>query len=147
MFNSLEVRSPFLDREVAEYAAALPSRLKLKGGVKKHILKRVASGVLPDAIVNREKHGFAVPIGALIRTVFRERCRDVLLSSGNPVAAWFDRTAIEALLTQHLSGRGDHGKKLWAMFVLFLVAGQRVAAVAPAADIAVDGRLISTAGT
>jgi asparagine synthase (glutamine-hydrolysing) len=147
MFNSLEVRSPFLDRDVAAYASALPSRLKLKGGIKKHILKRVASGVLPDAIVHRRKHGFAVPIGALIRTVFRERCRDVLLSSNNPVASWFDRAAVEALLTQHLSGHGDHGKKLWAMFMLFVVAGQRAASAAPATDIAIGGQLISTAET
>ncbi|TMJ41770.1 MAG: asparagine synthase (glutamine-hydrolyzing), partial [Alphaproteobacteria bacterium] len=98
MFNSLEVRAPFLDRRFAEYAMSLPTRLKLHGHTKKYILKRLACRYLPRAIVERKKHGFAVPIGPLIRTLFRERCRDVLLSRANPVADWFDRAAIEAML-------------------------------------------------
>jgi asparagine synthase (glutamine-hydrolysing) len=67
-----------------------------------------------------------VPIGALIRTLFRERCRDVLMSRANPVADWFDRSAIEALIDEHQSGRHDHGKKLWALYILFCVAGRRL---------------------
>ena len=66
----------------------------------------------------------AVPIGSLMRRLFWERCRDVLMSSGNPVAAWFRRAAIEALLVEHASGRADHGKKLWALYILFSVAGR-----------------------
>jgi asparagine synthase (glutamine-hydrolysing) len=125
MFNSLEVRAPFLDRRFAEYALSLPTKLKLHGHTKKYILKRLASRYLPPAIVARKKHGFAVPIGALIRTLFRERCRDVLLSRANPVADWFERAAIEALIDEHQSGRHDHGKKLWALYILFCVAGRR----------------------
>jgi asparagine synthase (glutamine-hydrolysing) len=82
----------------------------LRGGTRKYILKRLARRYLPPAIVDRKKHGFAGPIGALIRTLFRERCRDVLLSPANPVADWFDRDALEALLDEHLAGRRDHGK-------------------------------------
>jgi asparagine synthase (glutamine-hydrolysing) len=125
MFNSLEVRAPFLDRRFAEYACALPTGLKLRGGTRKYILKRLARRYLPPAIVDRKKHGFAVPIGALIRTLFRERCRDVLLSPANPVADWFERDALEALLDEHLAGRHDHGKKLWALYILFAVAARR----------------------
>jgi Asparagine synthase len=66
-----------------------------------------------------------VPIGGLIRTLFRERCRDVLLSRANPAAPWFERAAIETLLVEHLAGRRDHGKKLWALYILFMVAGRR----------------------
>ena len=66
-----------------------------------------------------------MPIGALIRTIFRERCRDVLLSQANPVSDWFDRTALEALLDEHLAGGHDHGKKLWALYILFAVAAHR----------------------
>jgi asparagine synthase (glutamine-hydrolysing) len=125
MFNSLEVRAPFLDRRFAEYACALPTGLKLRGGTRKYILKRLARRYLPPAIVDRKKHGFAVPIGALIRTLFRERCRDVLLSQANPVSDWFNRTALEALLDEHLAGTRDHGKKLWALYILFAVAARR----------------------
>jgi asparagine synthase (glutamine-hydrolysing) len=125
MFNSLEVRSPFLDRDVAEYAGALPTRLKLAARRRKVVLKRLAARYLPEAIVNRKKHGFAVPIGALIRTLFWERCADVLLSRANPAAQWFERSAVERLLAEHRSGRQDHGKKLWALYVLFRVAEPR----------------------
>ena len=125
MFNSLEVRAPFLDRRFAEYACALPTGLKLRGRTRKYILKRLARRYLPPGIVDRKKHGFAVPIGALIRTLLRERCRDVLLSRANPVADWFERAALEALLDEHLAGGHDHGKKLWALYILFVVAGHR----------------------
>ena len=128
MFNGLEVRAPFLDRAFAEYACRLPTGLKLRGRTKKYILKRLASRYLPDAIVHGRKHGFAVPIGALVRTLFRERCHDTLLSRHNPVADWFNRGAIETLLAEHQSGRHDHGKKLWALYVLFRVAGRERAA-------------------
>ena len=127
MFNSLEVRSPFLDRDLAEYASALPTHLKLQGAKRKIILKRVATRYLPEAIVNRKKHGFAVPIGGLIRTLFWERCADVLLSRSNPVAGWFERSAIERMLAEHRAGRRDNGKKLWALYVLFRVALPRFA--------------------
>jgi asparagine synthase (glutamine-hydrolysing) len=125
MFNSLEVRAPFLDRRFAEYACALPTGLKLSGRTRKYILKRLGRRYLPPAIVDRKKHGFAVPIGTLIRTLLRERCRDVLLSPGNPVADWFERPALEGLLDDHLAGRHDHGKKLWALYILFAVAARR----------------------
>jgi asparagine synthase (glutamine-hydrolysing) len=125
MFNSLEVRAPFLGRELAEYACALPTRLKLRGGVKKYILKQLACRYLPENIVYRKKHGFAVPIGNLIKRLFWEQCRDVLMSAGNPVAGWFRRAAIEELLAAHAAGRTDHGKKLWALYILFSVAGRR----------------------
>jgi asparagine synthase (glutamine-hydrolysing) len=125
MFNSLEVRAPFLSRELVEFACALPISLKLRRGVKKYILKQLACRHLPAPIVHRKKHGFAVPIGRLIRTLFRARCEDMLMSSGNPVAGWFRRAEIERLLAEHLSGGADHGKKLWALYVLFAVAERR----------------------
>jgi asparagine synthase (glutamine-hydrolysing) len=128
MFNSLEVRAPFLDYRFAEYALTLPRGLKLRGRTRKYTLKRLAYRYLPRAVVDRKKHGFAVPIGTLIRTLFRERCRDVLLSRANPVADWFERTAIETLLDEHDSGRQDNGKKLWALYILFSVARRPFAA-------------------
>lgn len=131
MFNSLEVRAPFLSRDLAEYSFSLPARLKLRRGTRKYILKRLARRYLPERIVHRKKHGFAVPIGSLIRTLFWTRCQDVLMSTGNPVAGWFERAAIEALLAEHASRRADHGKRLWALYILFSVAGRRRGCVRP----------------
>ena len=125
MFNSLEVRAPFLSRALAEYACRLPTRLKLRGREKKYILKRLACRYLPERIAYRKKHGFAVPIGSLIRTLFWTQCRDVLMSTSNPVAGWFSRSTIEDLLSEHASGRNDHGKKLWALYILFCTAGRQ----------------------
>jgi asparagine synthase (glutamine-hydrolysing) len=75
--------------------------------------------------VYRKKHGFAVPIGRLIRTLFWTQCQDVLMSASNPVVGWFNRAAIETLLGEHASGRADRGKKLWALYILFCVAGRQ----------------------
>jgi asparagine synthase (glutamine-hydrolysing) len=103
----------------------LPTHLKLRGRTRKYILKQLALRYLPKTIVHRKKHGFAVPIGGLIRGLFWERCRDVLLLPDNPIAGWFERSAIEGLLTEHKTGGFDHGKKLWALYVLFSVAALR----------------------
>jgi asparagine synthase (glutamine-hydrolysing) len=126
MFNSLEVRAPFLGRALAEFTCTLPTGLKLRGREKKYILKRLACRYLPERIAYRKKHGFAVPIGRLIRTLFWTQCRDVLMAKSNPVADWFNRSTIEGLLSEHASGRIDHGKKIWALYILFCVAGRRL---------------------
>ncbi len=125
MAHGLEVRAPFLDRAFAEYAGALPPSLKLRGATGKWALKQVARRYLPDVIVDRRKHGFGIPIGPLLRGPLRERLRDTVLSRGNPAAAWFQRAELERLVASHLSGARDHGKRLWALHVLFTVAGRR----------------------
>src|SRR5262249_34836575 len=112
---------------------------KLRRGVEKYILKRLACRYLPRQIAYRKKHGFAVPIGDMIRTLFWHQCRDVLLSTSNPVALWFQRATIEALLNEHASGRFDHGKKLWALYILFCVVGrQRRRSFSPSAAAAFE---------
>ncbi len=124
MFHGLEVRAPILDRAVVEFATALPTSMKIAGRSRKRVLKRVAERHLPAAIVHRRKHGFAVPIGGLLRGPLRERCADTLRSRGNPVSGWFERDTVGRLLDAHLAGRADHGKKLWSLLVLHIVAGQ-----------------------
>jgi len=68
MMNSLEVRSPFLDLEVANFARRLPHTLKLRNGTTKYLLKRAVRGIIPDDIIDRKKKGFGSPIGAWIRS-------------------------------------------------------------------------------
>jgi len=119
MFHSLEVRSPFLDRDLAAFALSLPARLKLGAGGGKHLLRRLARKLLPARVAERRKHGFAPPIAALMRGPLRARVTDVVLDPGNALAPWFDRGTLEALVTRHMSGRFDHRKQLWALYVLF----------------------------
>jgi asparagine synthase (glutamine-hydrolysing) len=132
MYNSLEVRAPFLDRAVAEAAFALPSRLKLKGGTTKYLLKRLAERHLPRDLVHRPKHGFAVPVAGLLRGALRDRVADTLLDRANPLASWFKRPALETMLRDHGAGRRDHRKRLWALYSLMRFAATDAARPDPA---------------
>ncbi len=125
MMNSLEVRAPFLARDFAEFAIALPGQWKLKGLRGKYLLKKLAARLVPPETVYRPKHGFALPLADLLRTLFFERVRGRLLDAGNPVALWFNAPVIEKLLAEHRSGRRDHAKKLWTLYILFCVAARR----------------------
>lgn len=132
MAVSLEVRAPFLDHDLARAAIATPLDILTPGGERKGMLRDLARKLLPDAVVDRPKQGFAVPIGVWFRTDFgsmRQLLRDQLLAAdpfpGLPFAA--DRRAIERLLSEHdaageasvfpWKGR-DHGQRLYALLVL-----------------------------
>ncbi|HEX3501233.1 MAG TPA: asparagine synthase (glutamine-hydrolyzing) [Stellaceae bacterium] len=124
MMNSLEVRAPFLARDFAEFAIALPGHWKLRGLRGKYLLKKLAARLVPPDTVYRPKHGFALPLADLLRTLFFETMRGRLLDRGNPVAAWFNAPVIEMLLDEHRSGRRDHAKRLWTLYILFCVAAR-----------------------
>jgi asparagine synthase (glutamine-hydrolysing) len=80
MAHSLEARSPFLDHEFMEFAATIPSDLKVRGRVKKYILKRALTGLLPEEILHRPKMGFGVPIDHWLRHELRDLAYDTLLA-------------------------------------------------------------------
>jgi asparagine synthetase B (glutamine-hydrolysing) len=80
MANSLEARSPFLDTALAEYAASLPDRMKLRWGRTKYILKKAFADLLPKEILHRGKMGFGVPLGVWFRGELREYVQDLLCS-------------------------------------------------------------------
>jgi asparagine synthase (glutamine-hydrolysing) len=103
MMNSLEVRSPFLDIEVADFARRLPHRFKLSGSGTKHLLKKAVRGLLPDEIVNRRKKGFGSPVGAWLRT------GRLSPESGHPLTA--------SKLSSHLAGDADERIFLWCEYV------------------------------
>jgi asparagine synthase (glutamine-hydrolysing) len=88
-------------------------------------LKKLAARLVPPDTVYRPKHGFALPLADLLRTLFFETVRGRLLDRGNPVAGWFNTPVIETLLDEHGSGRRDHAKKLWTLYILFCVAARR----------------------
>ena len=78
MAHSLEARVPFLDHPVVELAARTPPSLHIRGGITKYLLKRSMQGTLPQAILDRPKQGFAVPLGRWFRGRLGEVARDVL---------------------------------------------------------------------
>ncbi len=117
MAASLEVRAPFLDHQLAEYAAGIPFNLKLRGARTKHILKEAARGLLPDEIIDRPKHGFGIPLGAWLRRDMRP-VRELLLSWRARERGLLDMGAVERLIAQHESGQRDNNRQLWALLTL-----------------------------
>ena len=115
MANSLEARCPFLDHRLLEFACQIPSALKLKGMTTKYILKRALKGLVPEEIIWRKKHGFGVPVGRWFRTSLRDYIRDTLLSPEALGRGYFRPEALRLLVEEHISGKRDHGHRLWAL--------------------------------
>lgn len=117
MAHSLEVRAPFLDYRLVEWAARLPARMKTRRGVAKWLLKRAARGLLPDRIIRRRKAGFMVPLAAWLagawRPLVEEQCDAARLRD----EGLFDPAGVRRLLDEHFERRRDHRKLIWALLV------------------------------
>jgi asparagine synthase (glutamine-hydrolysing) len=118
MAHSLEGRSPFLDHELATWAARLPEVYKVHGRMGKYLLRKSFADLLPPEVQRRGKQGFGIPVGAWFRGPLVGWARELLLSSGSPLQKWFREKTLQALLAEHTAGRVDHGKRLWALFAL-----------------------------
>ncbi len=117
MANSLEVRSPFLDHALLEYAARVPARLKIAGGVGKAILREVLEDLLPPEILRGPKRGFSAPVGPWLRGALRGYAEEHLLLRPRGLAEFFRPEAVRALWEAHQSGRANHAHRLWALLV------------------------------
>ncbi len=117
MANALEVRVPFLDHRVVEYAFRVPGRWKIGALRGKRILRQTFRDVLPPAIVRRSKRGFEPPVGEWFRRDLRDLFHDVI-GTGSRFLPCVRRDAVEALYTQHVTRRADRSKELWAVFAL-----------------------------
>ena len=120
MAHGLEGRSPFLDHHVMEFAASLPSRFKLKGAVKKHILKKAVTSLLPAEIIDRPKMGFGVPLETWFRNELKEMAFDTLLSRRMREREYFHEAFIRRLLDEHTSGARAWHYQLWNLLMLEL---------------------------
>jgi asparagine synthase (glutamine-hydrolysing) len=120
MAHSLEVRSPLLDRDLAEFVASVPSAFKLHRLTTKHLLKRAAAGLVPAANLRRPKRGFAVPLARWLRQDLRDFVYDHLCPSRLASAGLLRQPAIDTLLEAHSSGTKDYAHHLWALLMLEL---------------------------
>jgi asparagine synthase (glutamine-hydrolysing) len=118
MAHSLEVRSPFLDPAVVDFALRLPYAFKQKGTLRKRIMYDAFNDLLPDQVFRRPKMGFGVPVGSWLRGEWKVRCRELLLDGGLSDCGLFQRAGLEALLDEHNSGRMDHSYVLFSLLVL-----------------------------
>jgi asparagine synthase (glutamine-hydrolysing) len=120
MACSLEVRAPFLDVELVEFLCRVPSRLKLHRLDTKHLLKRAMVEVLPPGIATRAKKGFGIPVAEWFKGELRDALQDELSPERIRHQGLFEPAEVDRLVSEHLSGRRDHRKPLWTLFVFQL---------------------------
>src|SRR5438874_6325185 len=115
MAVSLEVRAPYLDPRVAEFAASLPSRYKLHGYTSKYILKRAARGLLPSFVSRRGKKGFGVPFAKWLKSELRPLAHDLLSPERLRRSGLFNPEYVAKLQDEHERGVANHRKLLWTL--------------------------------
>jgi asparagine synthase (glutamine-hydrolysing) len=120
MAHSLEVRPPFLDHRIVEFAASLPARLKIRGSRQKIVLKELMEGKLPPAILGRKKIGFDIPAHQWLRESLRGLLVETLTAGISEHAGLFRGDVIESLVRDHLERRTNAGFHLWGLMILFL---------------------------
>ena len=114
MAHSIEARPPLIDHKLVEFAATIPARFRLRDGTTKYIFKQAMRGVLPDSIIDRQKHGFAVPIAHWFRGELSGFARDLLLSETCRQRGIFDTRYVERVFQMNDRGR-DLDLQLWTM--------------------------------
>ena len=120
MAHSLELRSPLLDWRVLETGISLPPSLKIGGRRGKVALRRAFADRLAPETAARSKTGFGVPLGAWFRGELRDLAGDVLLGPAARRRGHLRAAAVERLLADHVSGRAEHGHRLWCLVMLEL---------------------------
>lgn len=115
MANSLEARVPLLDHKLVEFAAQLPTNLKLRGKTRKYLLKQLGSKLLPDSIIHRKKQGFPIPIERWIRNEARPLVRDMLSEESLQRRGLFNPKVVQSLIQRHESNYADHATEIWGL--------------------------------
>lgn len=118
MAVSLEAREPLLDHRLIEFAAALPERLRVRGGQGKWLLKRTMRRYLPDEVLYRPKQGFVTPIAQWFRGPLAGAARNIGAGSALARTGWFDPQRLHLLAAAHVSGRSDNSRLLWQLLML-----------------------------
>lgn len=118
MAVALEVRPPFVDHELLELGARIPSEWKIRSGQTKWIFKKTFESVLPAGLAWRPKHGFDLPVESWLRGPLRQRFQELVLRPGAGVQDWISARTVEQIYTAHQRGVGRHGPLLWSLLVL-----------------------------
>lgn len=121
MAHSLELRCPFLDLELINFAfGRLPDNMKIRNGQGKWLVRKMAEDLLPRQITARKKWGFKVPVGEWFRGPLKSALMKVLLSPEATGRGYFHKAEIQRLITEHTQGDTNHSKQLWYLFQLEL---------------------------
>jgi len=117
MMNSLEVRAPFLDTELAEFICRLPVSLKMNGFVRKYLLKKAAVRTVPKKIVYRSKKGFGIPLAAWFKGPLREVLFDTFSETHLQQAGIFNAKAVQRFISDFLHKDANIFKEIWTLFI------------------------------
>jgi len=118
MAHSLELRVPFLDKEVFRVASNIPTNLKTADGTTKYVLRKAAEGIVPDHVLNRKKLGFPVPIRHWLKDEMNDWAKKIIRESDTDHL--LNKTYILNLLEEHCQGKADHSRKIWTV-LMFMV--------------------------
>ena len=118
MAVGLETRMPLLDHRFVEFTLRLPLSMKTRRRVGKWVLRQVLARHIPNALVNRPKMGFGVPMGAWLRGPLRTWASELIASERNGAGQFLDRRALSHMLDDHLAGVRDSWQPLWTALML-----------------------------
>jgi len=118
MSTSVEGRAPYLDHKLVEFAMGIPSKLKVKNGELKYILKKATEGIIPDNIIYRKKQGFSVPVKEWFIGKLGKYITNSILNSKLKERQLFNYEYIENLLNEQRKGKADNSVHLWLLFNL-----------------------------
>ncbi len=120
MAVSLETRVPLLDHRIVEFALNLPAHLKLNRGRTKVILRRAMQDRLPDAVLNKPKQGFSIPLKHWLRGPLRPMMTDLLAPNSINQGGFFNPRTVQQWVTEHLNEQVNHSHRLWSLMLFQL---------------------------
>jgi asparagine synthase (glutamine-hydrolysing) len=120
MAHALEVRPPFLDPRIVDFAASLPDEFKLNGRTSKYVLRRLMADKLPNDVLHRSKMGFDIPVHDWFRGPLRQFLLDTLSRDAIEASGLFRWPAVESLIGRHLERRENAGYQLWGLITLLM---------------------------
>jgi asparagine synthase (glutamine-hydrolysing) len=118
MLHSVELRTPFLAPDLVRMLNGLPDSVKIRGTETKTILRRIARRMLPREIADARKIGFTAPVAALIRNELAAEIRELLGASYLKRQGLFDEACVGRLVDEHFTGRHNHYKQIWVLYML-----------------------------
>lgn len=118
MAHSLELRVPFLDKEVFEVASRIPTSMKTANGTTKYILRKAAEGIVPSHVLDRKKLGFPVPIRHWLKNEMNDWAKTIIRESNTDHL--INKTYVLRLLEDHCQGKADNSRKIWTV-LMFMV--------------------------
>jgi asparagine synthase (glutamine-hydrolysing) len=119
MAHSVEVRPPFLDHRIVEFAAKLPANLKIRGAKQKLVLRELRKDILPASMLAGKKTGFDIPAHEWLRGPLRPMLKEAIEYGVTEYGDVFEKSAVEEVLSRHLGRKANLGYHLWGLMILF----------------------------